>query len=44
MLWPNLRYLFSICLEGLRKIMKILSQNSQSLDQEVVILYKLYLY
>jgi hypothetical protein len=29
-LWPNLRYYPGICLEGWRKTMRILSQNSQS--------------
>jgi hypothetical protein len=34
-LWPNLRYYARICLEGLRKTMKELSQDSPSPGQDL---------
>jgi hypothetical protein len=34
-LWPNLRYYPGICLEGLRKIMENLNQDSQSMGRDL---------
>jgi hypothetical protein len=33
--WPNLRYYPGICVEGLRKAIKILSQHSGSPDRDL---------
>jgi hypothetical protein len=33
--WPNLRYYPSICLEGMRKPMKNISHDSQSLEKSL---------